>query len=129
MRSAMKLKKTKKAPIVRCVKTKRRIVDEAPLLFPEMSDNPWFTGPRKSADGHGKPMSGLTTLELCAGAGGQALGYEQAGIDHVGLVELNKHACATLRLNRPDWNVIEQDLTTFSGEGFEIGRASCRERV
>jgi DNA (cytosine-5)-methyltransferase 1 len=60
----------------------------------------------------------LTTLELCAGAGGQALGYEQAGIDHVGLVEVDKHACATLHLNRPDWKVFEQDLNTFDGRPF-----------
>jgi DNA (cytosine-5)-methyltransferase 1 len=64
-------------------------------------------------------MCGLTSLELCAGAGGQALGYEQAGIEHLGLVELNAHACATLRLNRPAWNVIEQDLNTFTGTGFK----------
>jgi DNA (cytosine-5)-methyltransferase 1 len=61
----------------------------------------------------------LSTLELCAGAGGQALGYEQAGIEHVGLVEIDKHACATLRLNRPKWNVIEQDLLTFDGSPFK----------
>src|ERR1035438_2930208 len=118
MRRAMKLKKTEKAPIVEFVKAKRRFGDETPALFPEMNDNPWFTGPRKTEE-HGQPMSGLTTLELCAGAGGQALGYEQAGIEHAGLVELNGHACATLRLNRPNWNVIEQDLATFSGKGFE----------
>lgn len=64
-------------------------------------------------------MCGLTTLELCAGAGGQALGYEQAGIEHAGLVELDKNACATLRLNRPQWNVIEQDLNAFSGSAFK----------
>jgi DNA (cytosine-5)-methyltransferase 1 len=63
-------------------------------------------------------MCGLSTLELCAGAGGQALGYEMAGIDHAGLVELDKHACATLRLNRPEWNVIEQDLNHFDGAAF-----------
>jgi DNA (cytosine-5)-methyltransferase 1 len=57
----------------------------------------------------------LTTLELCAGAGGQALGLEQAGIEHVGLIEIDGHACATLRLNRPEWKVIEQDLNTFTG--------------
>jgi DNA (cytosine-5)-methyltransferase 1 len=62
--------------------------------------------------------NGLTTLELCAGGGGQALGLEQAGIAHAGLVEINKHACATLRLNRPDWNVIEQDLNSFDGAPF-----------
>ena len=56
----------------------------------------------------------LTTLELCAGAGGQALGLEQAGIEHAGLIEIDSHACATLRLNRPHWNVMEKDLTTFT---------------
>jgi DNA (cytosine-5)-methyltransferase 1 len=59
-------------------------------------------------------MQSLTTLELCAGAGGQALGLEQAGIHHAGLIEIDKHACATLRRNRPQWNVLERDLTTFS---------------
>jgi len=63
-------------------------------------------------------MNGLSTLELCAGAGGQALGYEQAGFDHAALVEINKHACATLRLNRPSWNIVEGDLTQFDGHQF-----------
>ena len=56
----------------------------------------------------------LTALELCAGAGGQSLGLESAGIEHVGLIEIQKDACATLRLNRPLWNVIEQDLNHFN---------------
>jgi DNA (cytosine-5)-methyltransferase 1 len=59
-------------------------------------------------------MHSITTLELCAGAGGQALGLEQAGIDHAGLIEIDKHACATLRRNRPGWNVLEKDLTVFT---------------
>lgn len=59
-------------------------------------------------------MQSLTTLELCAGAGGQALGLEQAGIDHAGLIEIDKHACATLRRNRADWNIIEDDLNHFA---------------
>jgi DNA (cytosine-5)-methyltransferase 1 len=71
---------------------------------------------RKSAAGYtGEAMQPLlTTLELCAGAGGQALGLEQAGIEHAGLIEIDSHACATLRLNRPEWNVMEQDLNAFT---------------
>ncbi len=49
-------------------------------------------------------------LELCAGAGGQALGLEMAGFDHAGLIENDAAACNTLRMNRPHWNVIEHDL-------------------
>lgn len=55
----------------------------------------------------------LTSLELCAGAGGQALGLEQAGFGHEALVEIDKHCCQTLRHNRPNWNVIEDDLRRF----------------
>ncbi|MDQ6707567.1 MAG: DNA cytosine methyltransferase [Acidobacteriota bacterium] len=42
-----------------------------------------------------------------------------AGIAHSGLVEINKHACQTLHLNRPAWNVIEQDLNKFDGAAFK----------
>ncbi|WP_241525847.1 DNA cytosine methyltransferase [Pseudophaeobacter leonis] len=55
----------------------------------------------------------LTSVELCAGAGGQALGLERAGFDHTALVEIDKHCCATLRHNRPDWNVLEEDVRLF----------------
>jgi len=61
----------------------------------------------------------LTTLELCAGAGGQALGFEQARVEHVGLLEKDKTACSTLSLNRPHWNVIEGDLEDFDGTAFK----------
>ncbi len=73
----------------------------------------------------------LTTLELCAGAGGQALGLEEAGIDHAGLIEIDHYACTTLRYNRPRWNVIEQDLTTltdvsaFKGVDIVSGGLPC----
>ncbi len=60
-----------------------------------------------------------TSLELCAGAGGQALGLEQAGFEHAGLVEIDKHACASLRFNRPEWNVLEQSIVDFDASYFE----------
>jgi DNA (cytosine-5)-methyltransferase 1 len=58
---------------------------------------------------------GLTSVEICAGAGGQALGLEQAGFGHEALVEIEPHFCGTLRLNRPRWNVCEGDLADFDG--------------
>ncbi|MGA7328635.1 MAG: MT-A70 family methyltransferase [Rhodomicrobium sp.] len=58
----------------------------------------------------------LTVLELCAGAGGQSLGLEQAGFEHAALVEIDADACRTLRQNRPDWNVIQGDITTFDAK-------------
>ncbi|MDR2611546.1 MAG: DNA cytosine methyltransferase [Deltaproteobacteria bacterium] len=60
----------------------------------------------------------FTSLEICAGAGGQALGLERAGFGHVALVELDPHACSTLKSNRPGWNVIEGDIRAFSGTPY-----------
>ena len=61
----------------------------------------------------------LTSLEICTGAGGQAQGLERAGFDHVAVVEIEPPACATLRLNRPEWNVIEGDVRGFSGSAYK----------
>jgi DNA (cytosine-5)-methyltransferase 1 len=60
----------------------------------------------------------LTSLEICAGGGGQALGLEMAGFHHVGLVEMDEHSCDTLRVNRPQWNVIQTDVRSFDAGGF-----------
>lgn len=76
-------------------------------------------------------ISLLTSLELCAGAGGQALGLEQAGFHHLALIENDAHACETLRLNRPEWNVIERDLfadfdfSEFEGVDLLAGGLPC----
>ena len=65
----------------------------------------------------------LYSIEICAGAGGQALGLEQAGFEHVSLVEIEAPACQTLRINRPHWNVVEGDIRHYSADkwsGIEL---------
>jgi DNA (cytosine-5)-methyltransferase 1 len=64
-------------------------------------------------------MKQMTAVELCAGAGGQALGLEQAGFHHAALVEIDPNCCNTLRSNRKKWNVLEQDLREFDGRPFK----------
>lgn len=61
----------------------------------------------------------FSSIEICAGAGGQALGLEQAGFEHASLVEIDAHACRTLRLNRPHWNVTEGDLHCYSADSLK----------
>ena len=61
----------------------------------------------------------MRSIEICAGAGGQALGLEQAGFHHVALVEIDENACMTLRHNRPKWNVIEGDVKSFSALTYD----------
>lgn len=61
----------------------------------------------------------LTSVEICSGAGGQALGLEQAGFEHNALVEIDAHCVATLRANRPNWNVVHADLQNFNGSPYK----------
>jgi DNA (cytosine-5)-methyltransferase 1 len=61
----------------------------------------------------------LTVVEMCAGAGGQALGLEQAGFAPAAAVELDPDACETLRRNRGDaWKIIEDDVANIDGRAF-----------
>lgn len=60
----------------------------------------------------------MNSLELCAGAGGQAQGLERSGFEHQALVEIDSAACSTLRFNRPQWNVVEGDLAQFDARPY-----------
>lgn len=74
--------------------------------------------PRSSKSRPAKPYQ-YSVLELCAGAGGQAIGLHAAGFWHAGIVEKNPEAAATLRANRPRWPVIEADINTIDVSNFE----------
>jgi DNA (cytosine-5)-methyltransferase 1 len=66
-----------------------------------------------------KQRHSISSVEMCAGAGGQALGLEMAGFDHEALVEYEKPMCDTLKFNRPKWNVIHGDLREFDGRKYK----------
>lgn len=102
------------------------LINGVPFLFPSCFD------PCNRYDWLGvRDSMAPAALELCAGAGGQALGLEMAGFAHVGLIENDAAACQTLRLNRPEWNVIEHDLfealdlSPFKGVDLLAGGLPC----
>ena len=61
----------------------------------------------------------VTAIELFAGAGGLALGLEQAGIHTLAYVEIDKFSCETLKMNRPQWNVICNDIHNVDFSEYE----------
>ncbi|UVJ38028.1 DNA cytosine methyltransferase [Arthrobacter sp. CJ23] len=61
----------------------------------------------------------LSALEICAGAGGQSSGLELAGFGHSLAVEIDRDAAATLRLNRPSWDVHEGDVREIDGRKYK----------
>jgi DNA (cytosine-5)-methyltransferase 1 len=79
-----------------------------------------YATPKSYVNGHAisTPRNRLTVFELCAGAGGQALGLEQAGFEHKALIEIDPDACRTLRHNRPGWHVVQGDIATFDAKPY-----------
>jgi DNA (cytosine-5)-methyltransferase 1 len=73
----------------------------------------------EEVDNFVEPLAEYTGLELFAGAGGLAIGLEEAGIHSVALNEIDKWACQTLRKNRPNWNVIEGDIRNLSFKHYQ----------
>ena len=68
---------------------------------------------------HPSPSKDFNSIELFAGAGGLAIGLEQAGIKCLALNEIDHYACETLRVNRPEWNVVEDDVKNVSFENYK----------
>lgn len=77
------------------------------------------------------PMRAYSLVELFAGAGGLALGLEQAGFESKLLNEVDHSACQTLRFNRPSWNVCEGDISEidfspYAGTDVVSGGFPCQ---
>ncbi|WP_409057901.1 DUF6339 family protein [Streptomyces sp. SYP-A7185] len=87
-----------------------------PVAIPEPA--PTFAPGPAVTHAPASPNRRLTSLELCAGAGGLALGLEQAGFDPVLLIDNRPVTLDTLRLNRPDWSLREEDLSTLVPESL-----------
>lgn len=60
----------------------------------------------------------LSCIEICAGAGGQSLGLEQARFAHELAVEIEPEPCQTLRMNRPHWKIHEGDVREIDGTAY-----------
>lgn len=56
-------------------------------------------------------MKKLTVIEVCAGAGGLAMGAERAGFESLALAEINNAAVNTLNKNFAGKNIIAGDIT------------------
>ncbi len=65
-----------------------------------------------------KPLKPYKSIELFSGAGGLAIGLEKAGLDCVLLNEIDADACKTLKLNRPKWNIIHDDVRNLQFEKY-----------
>ncbi|MGI6519710.1 MAG: DNA (cytosine-5-)-methyltransferase [Fermentimonas sp.] len=74
---------------------------------------------KEVVDNYTKPAREYKVLELFAGAGGLAIGLENAGLKCVALNEIDKFACQTLRRNRPNWNILEGDIKEFDFSNYK----------
>lgn len=89
-------------------KNQLKIFDELDFIFSTENDSNYV-----------KPNRDYKAIELFAGAGGLAVGLDQSGIRCLALNEIDHWAAETLRKNRPDWNVIEDDIKNISFKDYK----------
>lgn len=109
-----------KLGLLRCTRDSRgnRLFDRAEIERTKKQHEAPTHGSTPRFTVHRSPQTAHTTLELFAGGGGTALGLENAGFTNIFLNEFDRHACETLRINRPKWNVVEGDVHELSFEAY-----------
>ncbi|MGW7819079.1 DUF6339 family protein [Streptomyces puniciscabiei] len=83
--------------------------EASPSVLPVQDEQPISEPFSRIQAGTGR----FSSLEICAGAGAQALGLERAGFDPVMLIETKADACFTIGLNRPEWDIVCMDVLQF----------------
>lgn len=83
--------------------------EASPSVLPVQDEQPILESVSGIQAGTGR----FSFLEICAGAGAQALGLERAGFDPVMLIETKADACFTIGLNRPEWDIVCMDVLQF----------------
>ena len=68
----------------------------------------------KKIEIHKSKKTKFSVIELFSGCGGLALGFENAGFQTKLLIEIDKDCTETLRLNRPEWNVVNNDIKNIN---------------
>jgi DNA (cytosine-5)-methyltransferase 1 len=101
--------KVKKGEIIPCNSTGLIDLDQV-SHYPELQK---LANSKWDEEQQSKPNRNYSLVELFAGGGGLALGMEKAGFESILLNELDKHACKTLKHNRPEWNVVEGDISNI----------------
>lgn len=67
----------------------------------------------------------LKAISLFSGIGGLDFGFEAAGFETRVALEMDRHSCATMRLNRPGWEIIEDDINQVSSNDL-LNRAGLK---
>jgi DNA (cytosine-5)-methyltransferase 1 len=66
-----------------------------------------------------KPKKKYSVVELFAGCGGLALGFEEAGLNCLFANDIDRDSCKTLKENRPNWHVVNKDIHEITDNEFK----------
>lgn len=62
----------------------------------------------------------MKSLDLFAGAGGMTLGFQNAGIESIGAIEIDRFAAETFAYNFPNVPIYNRDISSFSEDEIKL---------